>query len=133
MPPLLPPLQTCPSVRGKLPPAPGTNTPAVDWSSRPNFHLATAATERQGEQDFTLVTRSNKGKTKQGTGKTTTEASPAQPLQINITPASYASTAAAAAGRQQHTLPANQSTTLPTITEVTVLRTVGHNDSQVER
>src|SRR5216684_7984421 len=109
-------------------------TPAEGQNNRPTPTLATATAARLGDQEFTLITRSNRGRSKRRPGKpAANEAATAQSRQINITPASYASMAAAAVGKPQDA-PSNQPrAALPTITEVTVLRTGGHSDSQVER
>ena len=109
-------------------------TPAEGQNNRPTPTLAAATAERLGDQEFTLITRSNRGRSKRRPGKpAANEAATAQSRQINIMPASYASTAAAAVGKPQDA-PSNQPrAALPTITEVTVLRTGGHSNPQVER
>jgi hypothetical protein len=84
------------------------------------------------DDGFTLVERGKKrGK---AAGKTANGASPTEhPGQIIITPASYARAAAAATNLQQQR-PAHKGATRPMgVTEVTVLRTGGHADPQVER
>ncbi len=108
-------------------------TSAEGQNNRPTPTLATATAERLGDQEFTLITRSNRGRSKRRPGKpAANEAATAQSRQINIMPASYASMAAAAVGKPQDA-PSNQlRAALPTITEVTVLRTGGHSDPQVE-
>ena len=52
--------------------------------------------------------------------------------QINLTPASYAGAAASAANTQQPLAPRKLTNPLPSITEVTVLRSGGHHDPQTE-
>ncbi|KAI0247832.1 hypothetical protein BJV78DRAFT_1285260 [Lactifluus subvellereus] len=52
--------------------------------------------------------------------------------KINLTPASYAGVAAAAANIQQAPALPRQGNPLPTVTEVTVIRTGGHIDPQTE-
>ena len=54
------------------------------------------------------------------------------PTQINLTPASYANTAATAASTKQPTTARKVANPLPSITEITVLRTGGHWDPQTE-
>jgi hypothetical protein len=90
-----------------------------------------AATGSAPTEGFTMVNRTkprNKGKGKTPPGK----APPAQPTQINITPASYAQAASMATDVRQPTAP-KANVKLPGITEVTVLRTGGHTDSHVEQ
>jgi hypothetical protein len=85
---------------------------------------ATQTSEREEEGNFTLVARN--GRSRKGKGKLT-------PPQINLTPASYASAAAASASTKQPTVP-HKPAQLPAVTEVTVLRagSEGHSDPQVE-
>src|SRR5258708_24335591 len=77
-PPPLPP-QPHPSTRGKPPPASGTNmpssredglvaTPAEGQNNRPTPTLAAAPPERLRDPQFTLVTRSNRSRSKQRPG-----------------------------------------------------------------
>ena len=81
------------------------------------------------DNGFTQVTRkSRKGKGKAGPDGQT----PGQPQQINLTPASYASTAANAANIQQPRPLRKTGSSLPLITEVTVLRSGGHVNPHTE-
>ena len=57
---------------------------------------------------------------------------PTAPVQTNPTSASYADTAAIAANIQQPQTPRRRTNSPPAITEITVLRTGGHFDPQVE-
>lgn len=121
------------------PPLPGNRPggPTVT-EARPPQLAQTPTRERLGEPrvdgpkegEFTLVSRT--GKRRRGKGKANPEsAHPPQPAQINVTPASYASAAAAAANKQQPPQP-HKTASLPTITEVTVIRSGGHCDAQLE-
>ncbi|KAI0263896.1 hypothetical protein BGY98DRAFT_940108 [Russula aff. rugulosa BPL654] len=83
------------------------------------------------DSGFILIDRQSKkwkgkGKTS-ANGQVTT-----QSAQTNIPPASYASVATSAANTQQPQPPRRQSNPLPSITEITVLRTGGHPDLQTE-
>jgi hypothetical protein len=80
---------------------------------------------------FTLVShsrRSRKGKEKAGVNGQTN----VSPAFTNITPASYAGTAAAAANIQQPKANTRRTATPVTVTEVTVIRSGGHADLQIE-
>jgi hypothetical protein len=81
------------------------------------------------EEGFITVAR--KGRKSKGTANTNGQTRPL-PTQINLTPASYAKAAANAASTQQPLAPRKLANPLPSITEVTVLRTGGHFDPQVE-
>jgi len=112
-----------------------TKDPNASWppsADRPSTAQTNGATiENAPVEDFTLVNRTkprNKGKGKAPPGKEP----PAQPTQINITPASYAQAALTAADTRQPPAP-KANVKLPGITEVTVLRTGGHADPHVER
>src|SRR6266699_3974112 len=112
-----------------------TKDPNASWPpsvDRPSTAQTNGATiENAPVEDSTLVNRtkpSNKGKGKAPPGKDP----PAQPMQINITPASYAQAALTAADTRQPPAP-KANVKLPGITEVTVLRTGGHADPHVER
>jgi hypothetical protein len=83
-------------------------------------------------EGFTLVDRTKQSK-KKGKGKALPDKVPAQPAQINITPASYAHVAAVAADTRQPLATSKASNGLPGVTEVTVLRSGGHSDPQVEQ
>jgi hypothetical protein len=76
--------------------------------------------EREEEGNFTLVARNGRGR--KGKGKLT-------PPQINLTPASYASAAAASANIKQPTVP-HKPAQLPAFMEVMVLwaGSKGHSD-----
>ena len=88
-----------------------------------------ASTTANADAGFTQVARkSRKGKGKAGPDGQV----PAQPRQINLTPASYASTAANAANIQQPCPPRKAGSSLPLITEVTVLRSGGHMNPHTE-
>jgi hypothetical protein len=83
------------------------------------------------DSGFILIDRQSKkwkgkGKTS-ANGQVTT-----QSAQTNLLPASYASVATSAANTQQPQPPHRQSNPLPSITEITVLRTGGHPDLQTE-
>jgi hypothetical protein len=84
------------------------------------------------DQEFIPVKRRNRKK-RNGQQGDAIDTSPPQPQQINLTPASYAGVAAAAANTLQGTAPSKGQTMLPTITEVTVLRSGGHTDNVVEQ
>jgi hypothetical protein len=79
------------------------------------------------KEEFTLVTRKGKnGKKRSGTipaGQSAT-----QPTQPTITPISFANAAASTPHIQQPKAKVTRTNPLPTITEVTVLRTGGHID-----
>lgn len=85
--------------------------------------------------DFVLVERNKQQKKGKGkAGKTLSNMPPpTQPMQINLTPASYAQVASTAADAKQSPAPPKVTGKLPGITEVTVLRSGGHMDPQVER
>jgi hypothetical protein len=128
-PPLLPP-------RGPGP-NPGVARPQATKARHPQLaqtptreRLVEPRPDCPKEGEFTLV--SHTGKRRKGKGKANPEgAPPPQPMQIIVTPASYAGAAAAAASKQQPPLP-HKTTSLPTITEVTVIRSGGHCDAQLE-
>jgi hypothetical protein len=82
------------------------------------------------ENNFTAVTRKERGKKTKG--KSTNTHNPTQPPQTNPVPASYAGAAAAAANTKQAPAPPRQSARVPTITEITVLRDGGFMDSELE-
>lgn len=75
------------------------------------------------DDNFTPVT--HKGRSRKGRN--------IQPSQTNCTPTSYAGAATAAANTKQPPAPPKQPARLPTITEVTILRSGGHPNPQVER
>jgi hypothetical protein len=79
--------------------------------------------------DFTPVTRKERGK--KAKGKTNTNAP--LPPQINPPPASYAGAAATAANAKTPTPPSKPQVRIPMITEITVLRGGGFTDSDLEQ
>ena len=85
-------------------------------------------TAHRDDQEFIPVKRRNRKK-KGGNGGDPTP----QPPQINLTPASFASIATAATNIQQNKTSPREQSTLPSITEVTVLRRGGCGDDQVEQ
>ena len=84
-----------------------------------------------GDDGFMPVSRRGKGKRAKG-GRNANDPTPAQLPHTNIT-VSYAGAAAAAANTKQPPPPAPKRTVnTPSITEVTVIRTGGHVDPQME-
>lgn len=107
-------------------PAPTMPREETDPRSKAGESLhATQTVEREEEDNFTVVARNGKGR--KGKGKLT-------PLQINLTPASYASAAASSANTKQPVAPPKPTAQLPAFTKVMVLRagSEGHSDPQVE-
>jgi hypothetical protein len=82
------------------------------------------------ENEFTLVTRNERGK--KAKGKSANIHNPTQTPQPNPTPASYAGAAATAAKTIQPPAPPKQLMRAPTITEITVLRDGGFLDTELE-
>lgn len=94
-------------------------------------HTNAAHPTTRVEEDFTLVSRNGKGK--KGKGKASAPGQGTeQQRQANVAPASYAGAAAAATNIPQPSTQRRSGNPLPTITEVTVLRTGGLMDSQKE-
>ncbi|KAI0277016.1 hypothetical protein BGY98DRAFT_1187474 [Russula aff. rugulosa BPL654] len=108
-------------------PSPGRTAPAEG----PSVVHKDATTNN----DFVLVERNKQQKKGRGkAGKTLSNMPPpTQPMQINLTPASYAQVASTAADAKQPPAAPKVIGKLPGITEVTVLRSGGHADLQVER
>ena len=84
-----------------------------------------------GNDGFTTVTHKAKGR-KTMPGRNANASAHAPPQQSNPTQASYAGTAAAAAGNKQPPPPPKRTTSAPTSTEVTIIRSGGHIDTQLE-
>ena len=107
----------------------GDQTDQPHRPDAPQASLPNPVTQR--EIDFTVVTRTGKGRK----GKSRTNApgpEPEQPRKTNLTPASYAGTAAAATNIPQPPLQKKGDHHPPTVTEVTVLREGGLMDPQKE-
>ena len=101
--------------------------PREEDTSHGNNRHSTQNTQPREEPDeeFTHVTQKRKGR--KGKEKTT-------PLQVNLTPASYAKAAASSANIKQPAAPPKGAVQLPSIMEVTVLRAGadGHTDPRME-
>lgn len=113
-------------------PAGPSALPASSRVSDPSTITGTNDTRglHRTDQEFIPVKRRNrkkKGKNWEDQGGPTPQAP-----WINITPTSYAGVAAAATNVQQNTTAAKPTISLPSITEVTVLRFGGFRDTQVE-
>ena len=81
--------------------------------------------------DFTPVTRSSRGRRMRSKVGNTNPASTLPPRE-NLKPASYATAAATAANTRQPTAPPKQPPHIPTITEVTIIRSGGVLDTVLE-
>ena len=81
------------------------------------------------ETDFILVTGTGKNGQTKGKNKTTAYT----PTHVNITQASYAAAAANVANKSQGQYMPWMKLSLPTITEITVLRSGGHPDSLMDQ
>jgi hypothetical protein len=98
----------------------------------PTPALSTEANTLREDQGFTTVKRRNRRR-KGGTQEGHTDPAPLQNRQVNLTPASYAGVATAAANVKQSVTASKTQSGLPSITEVTVLRTGGHVDPLLEQ
>ena len=76
-----------------------------------------------------MVTRTGKNRQTKGKNKTTTHT----PTHVNITQASYAAAAANAANKSQGQYILQTKHSLPTITEIIVLRSGGHPDPLMDQ
>jgi hypothetical protein len=86
--------------------------------------------DTEGNDNFTIVTRNERGKKTKGKNTSAYNLTPTP--QTNPVPASYAGAAAAAASTKQAPAPPKPLVRIPTITEITVLRDGGFIDTELE-